>query len=107
MGRATKPRFTQSKGGAALSILVRSGAPQGCIECITEDGVVIVGLPATEDKPEQINGALLALLEKVLGVKRSQLEIVAGEESAQKLVAVIGPSPEIVDQALRKASKTA
>lgn len=107
MGRATKPRFTQPKSGAALSILVRLGAPQGCVERISEEGVVIVGLPANDAKAEQINGALLELLEKVLGVKRSQLEIVAGKESAQKLVAIIGQSPEIVDKALRKASKTA
>ncbi len=105
MGRTTKPRFTQPKGGAALSILVRTGGSQSRVERITEDGVVVICLSTSGTDSDQINTALKALLESVLGVKRSQLEIVAGEMSAQKLVAVLGQDPEKVDEALKKALK--
>ena len=103
MGKKEKPRFSQPKRGAALTLWVKGGAGRDCVEHITDEGVVVVALHASATRSDQLNDALLAFLSSVLGVKRAELEIVAGFESEQKLVAVFGKEPEKVDQALRRA----
>ncbi len=103
MGRKEKPRFSQPKRGAALTLLVKGGANRDSVERITDDGIVIVALHAPATQFDQLNNTLLAFLSGILGVKRSELEIVAGLDSEQKLVAILGQDPERVDQALRRA----
>ncbi|WP_322806284.1 DUF167 domain-containing protein [Thermanaerothrix sp.] len=97
------PRFSQPKRGAALTLLVRGGANRDSIERITNDGIVVIALNAPATQFDQLNNALLAFLSGILGVKRTDLEIVAGWDNEQKLVAILGQDPEKVDQALRKA----
>lgn len=103
MGRKEKNRFSQPKRGAAVTLLVKGGAKRDSVERITDDGIVIIALNAPSIQFDQLNNALLAFLSGVLGIKRSELEIVAGLDSEQKLVAILGQDPEKVDQALRKA----
>jgi uncharacterized protein len=90
--------FHQGENGAALAVHVIPGAKKDEFAGKFGDAIKIrLTAPPVEGKA---NKALLNFLAKKLKVKKSQLEIVAGESSRDKLVAVIGLSPEEVDKAL-------
>lgn len=75
------------KTGAALTVRVTPRASKNEISEILDDGTVKIRLTA---QPEEAvsNQALLLFLADVLGIKISQIEIVAGINGKDKLVAV-------------------
>ena len=73
--------------GAALAIRLTPGAKQNEIDGFLEDGTIRIRLtaPPVEGKA---NSALIEFLSRVLGVRRADIEIVAGEKSRNKLVTI-------------------
>jgi uncharacterized protein len=75
------------KSGAAITVRVTPRASKNEISEILDDGTVKIRL-TTPPEEAVSNQALLLFLADVLGVKTSQIEIVAGINGKDKLVAV-------------------
>jgi uncharacterized protein (TIGR00251 family) len=80
-------KLHNGKHGAALSIRVTPRARKSEVGGIREDGTLRIRIqePPVEGKA---NRALIAFLSKVLGVRKNQIEIVAGQKGLDKIVAI-------------------
>ncbi|MHB8777793.1 MAG: DUF167 domain-containing protein [Anaerolineales bacterium] len=76
------------KRGSALVVRVAAHAKRNQIVGILNDGTVKVQL-ASDPVEEATNRGLLMFLADVLGVPKSRLEIVAGENGRDKLISVL------------------
>jgi uncharacterized protein (TIGR00251 family) len=89
MGTAMR-RFSlhDGKHGAALTVRVTPRARKDEIGGILADGTLRVRItaPPVEGKA---NEALVSFLAKVLAVRKSRIEIVAGEKGLDKIVSVL------------------
>jgi uncharacterized protein (TIGR00251 family) len=96
---AKHPQMRGDKMGAALAIRVIPGAKRTEIDGILDDGTIRIRLtaPPVDGKA---NSALIEFLSRVLGVRRSDIEIVAGETSRNKLVTIAGIDPATVQDRL-------
>jgi hypothetical protein len=85
--------------GSALAIRVIPGSKRNEIDGILEDGTIRIRLtaPPIEGKA---NSALIEFLSKILSVRRSDIEIVAGETSRNKLVSITDIDPHTVQERL-------
>lgn len=94
-----RPKMRGDKLGAALAIRVTPGAKRNEIDGFLEDGTIRIRLvaPPVEGKA---NSALIDFLSKVLGARRSDIEIIAGETSRNKLVTINGMDPATVQARL-------
>jgi uncharacterized protein (TIGR00251 family) len=98
--------FKDARSGAAITVKVTPKAKRTGVVGLMDDGTlkIQVTAPAEEGKA---NAALVAFLAEALGVKASQVEIVAGLSSERKLVSLIGVSPADVDAKLVPAKREA
>lgn len=85
--------------GAALAVRVVPGASKNEIVAILEDGTLRIRLTAPPVEG-RANRALIEFLADVLEVSRSQVDIVAGENSRNKLISIIGIDPHTVQERL-------
>ena len=94
-----QPRMRGNAAGSALAIRVTPNAKRNEISEFLDDGTIRIRLtaPPVDGKA---NSALIEFLSKVLGVKRSDIEIIAGETSRNKLVSVSGLDPDTVQERL-------
>jgi uncharacterized protein len=94
-----RPQMRGDKIGAALAIRVTPGAKRNEIDGFLDDGTIRIRLtaPPVEGKA---NSALIEFLSKVLGVRRSDIEIIAGETSRNKLVTITDIDPATVQERL-------
>lgn len=97
MRKNNAPRFHDGRAGAAITVRVTRNANRNEIYAVQENGLIEVRL--TEKSPERVNEALLAFLEGILGGAAAHpLEIVAGIQSSEKLVTILGLSAEQVQE---------
>ena len=96
-------KITDAKGGAAFTVRVVPKASKTEIIGLMDDGALKVRLtaPPVEGKA---NEALIAFLADVLSVRRDQVEIVAGHGGREKLISVIGITPDEVNDILIPAA---
>jgi uncharacterized protein len=94
-----RPQMRGDTIGAALAIRVTPGAKRNEIDGFLDDGTIRIRLtaPPVEGKA---NTALIEFLSKVLDVRRSDIEIVAGETSRNKLVSIADIDPATVQDRL-------
>jgi len=92
-----KYKLHDGKLGAALTIRVTPRARKTEISGFMGDGTlrIRVSAPPVDGKA---NTALIKFLAKILGVKKSSVEIVAGEKSLSKIVSVLDLSARQVEQ---------
>lgn len=83
--------------GSALAVRVTPRASSSQIIGALEDGTIKVHL-ATDASEDQINVELVAFLAEVLGVPKSRVEIVAGENGRDKLISILDMDVETVHQ---------
>jgi len=88
-------KLHSGKSGAALTLRVTPRARKTAFAGVLEDGIlrVRVAAPPVEGKA---NAELLTFLAKVLGVRKSRMEIVAGRRGLDKIVSVLDLSAEDV-----------
>lgn len=88
-----KYKLHSGKTGAALTIRVTPRARKTEISGFMDDGTlrVRVSAPPVGGKA---NAALIKYLAKLLGVRKSRIEIVAGEKSLDKIVSILDLSAE-------------
>ena len=96
-------KITDAKGGAAFTVRVVPRASKTEIIGLMDDGALKVRLtaPPAEGKA---NEALVEFLAEVLSVRRDQIEIIAGHKGREKLISVIGITPDQVNQILIPAA---
>ena len=83
--------------GSALAVRVTPRASRSQIVGMLEDGTIKVHL-ASDAAEDQINVELVAYLAEVLGVPKSRVEIVAGENGRDKLISVLDMDVETAHQ---------
>ena len=91
-------KIKQGKGGAAIAVHLIPRASKNEIAGIEGEQIKIrLTAPPVEG---EANEALIAFLAETLGVPKKRIEIVAGETSRHKLVAVLGMLPEELERKL-------
>lgn len=83
--------------GSALAVRVTPRASRNEIVEVLDDGTIKVRL-AAPPADNEANEALINFLAEILGVPKSQLEIVAGEVGRDKLVSVVDMDVETAHQ---------
>ena len=76
------------KRGSALAVRIMPRASHNQIVGVLNDGTIKVNL-ASEPADEVLNVELIGYIAEVLGVPKSRVEVVAGENGRDKLVSVM------------------
>jgi uncharacterized protein (TIGR00251 family) len=83
--------------GSALAVRITPRASQNQIVGVLNDGTIKVHL-VSDPSDDELNGELLSYLAEVLGVPKSRVEIVAGENGRDKLVSILDMDVETAHQ---------
>lgn len=83
-----KFRLHDGRRGVAMAVRVTPRASRNEVTAIQDDGTVKVRL-ASSSREVEANDALVNYLAEVLGVARSNIEIVAGVTGRDKLISVL------------------
>ena len=100
MGRIMRKfQLHDGKQGAALTVRVTPRSRKTEVGGILDDGTlrIRVAQPPVEGKA---NKALLTFLSRVLGVRKSSIELVAGEKGLDKIVSITGLTAREVEARL-------
>ena len=92
-----KFKMHNGQKGSALAVRITPRASANEIAELLDDGTIKVRLAAPPTDNEA-NDALLEYLSEILGVPKSQLEIVAGSDGRDKLISVVDMDVEMVHQ---------
>jgi uncharacterized protein (TIGR00251 family) len=99
--KTRKPRefkITDAERGAAFPVRVIPRASRNEVEGVTGNALKVrVTAPPVEGAA---NKALIELLAERLKVRKSQIEIVAGQTSQKKMISVVGLRPSEVEERL-------
>jgi hypothetical protein len=97
-----KFRLHDAVRGAALTVRVTPRARKTQLARVLDDGTirVRVAAPPVEGKA---NRALLRYLARILGVRTSRVEIVAGEKGLDKIITISGMDAEDVQRKILAA----
>jgi uncharacterized protein len=95
----TLPTLEPHADGTILSVCAHPGARRNEIRGV-QDGMLKVSVTQAPEKGKA-NKAVVELLSKKLGVKKSQIELVAGETSHQKRFLVRGIRPDELAERIR------
>jgi hypothetical protein len=94
-----KFHFHDGKGGASLAIRITPRATKNQLVEALSDGTIRVRLTTSATDPGT-NQELLRFLSGLLDIPTYQMEIVAGEKSRDKLVAILDLDADTVHQRL-------
>ena len=92
-----KFKMHNGQTGSALAVRVTPRASSNEIAEVLDDGTIKVRL-ASPPTDEEANEALVAFLSEILGVPKSQLDIVAGSVGRDKLISVVDMDVETAHQ---------
>lgn len=85
------------KRGAAIGVRVTPRASRNQIAGVMNDGTIKVYISANPDDDEG-NSELLSFLSEVLGVPKTRMEIVAGENGRDKLISILDMDAQTAHQ---------
>ena len=88
--------LSEHPGGTILPVRAQPGARRNEIRG-EQNGMLKVSVTQIAEKGKA-NKALIAVLSKNLGLKKSQLELIAGQTSAEKRFLVHGVTPDVLAQ---------
>jgi hypothetical protein len=83
--------------GSALAVRITPRASRNQIAGVLDDGTIKVYL-VSDPSEDELNTELLGYLAEVLGVPKSRVEVVAGENGRDKLVSVMDMDVETAQQ---------
>jgi uncharacterized protein (TIGR00251 family) len=93
-------KVTEAEGGVTFPVRVVPRASKNEIAGVHGDALKVrLTAPPVEGKA---NETLIVFLAQRLGVRKSQVEIVAGTTSRRKMIRVMGVSPQEVEKHLLK-----
>jgi uncharacterized protein YggU (UPF0235/DUF167 family) len=79
--------------GSALAIKIVHQSTFDELTHISDDGTLILNLKS-QPLSRDVNSSLISFLQKILKVSNNQIEIIAGEEGDEKLVAILDIDPD-------------
>ncbi|MBL8049710.1 MAG: DUF167 domain-containing protein [Anaerolineales bacterium] len=94
---ARKFELHDGKRGSAIAVRVTPRASQNQIVSMMNDGTIKVHI-AADAEDAQTNAELIGFLAEVLGVPKSRVEIVAGENGRDKLISILDMDVETAHQ---------
>lgn len=83
--------------GSALAVRITPRATQNEITELLDDGTIKIRL-ASSPSDSETNEILINFLSEILGVPKSQLDIVAGDNGRDKLISVVNMDTETAHQ---------
>jgi len=89
------------KGGSALTVRVTPRARRTEVAEILEDGTIRIRVTAPPVEG-RANAALIQFLADALGIRKSRIEIVAGEKGLDKIVSITDLSAPEVQRRLQE-----
>lgn len=89
-------RLHNGQSGAALAIRVTPRASRNQLAEILDDGTIRIRLAANSG--DEVNSELKAYLSNILGVSESAIDVVAGQNSRDKLVSILNLSSETLQK---------
>ena len=92
-----KFKLHNGQKGSALAVRVTPRASHNEVVEILDDGTIKVRL-ASPPSDNEANDALIEFLSEILGVPKSQLDIVAGAAGRDKLISVVNMDVETAHQ---------
>jgi uncharacterized protein (TIGR00251 family) len=92
-----KFKLHDGQKGSALAVRVTPRASHNEIVELLDDGTIKVRL-ASPPSDNEANEALIEFLSEILGVSKSQLDIVAGAAGRDKLISVVNMDVETAHQ---------
>jgi uncharacterized protein (TIGR00251 family) len=92
-----KFKLHDGQKGSAIAVRVTPRASHNEIVEILDDGTIKVRL-ASPPSDNEANDALINFLSEILGVSKSQLDIVAGGAGRDKLISVVNMDVETAHQ---------
>jgi uncharacterized protein (TIGR00251 family) len=92
-----KFKLHDGQKGSALAVRITPRASHNEVVELLDDGTIKVRL-ASPPSDNEANDALIAFLSEILGVPKSQLDIVAGAAGRDKLVSVVNMDVETAHQ---------
>jgi uncharacterized protein YggU (UPF0235/DUF167 family) len=95
-------RLHDGKMGSAITVQVITGGRSDEFIDVLGDGTLQVKLACNAEQ-EVVNARLVRFLSRILGVPRSQIDIVAGLSSRSKIVSILDLSSEETTQRIIKA----
>jgi hypothetical protein len=100
-----KPNFKDGKSGAAISVRVNTRSPRTELAGIMEDGTIKVKLtsPPIDGKA---NEELVKFLAGVMHIPKTNVEIISGQASKNKLIVLFGIDSDRVNQLIENELKT-
>jgi uncharacterized protein YggU (UPF0235/DUF167 family) len=104
MSDSEKHHLHDGRSGAALAVRVTPNAGQNEITAVQNDGTVKVRIVANSTT-QSSNPILIQFLAEVLSVAPSQIEIVAGLDTKDKLIAITNLDPEMAHERILKYVK--
>lgn len=99
-----KFKLSEGKTGAALAVFVVPGAQHNRVEQVLKDGIVKVSL-TDPSQGGQANQSLVKLLAETLDVPPAKVDVIAGENSAEKLVSILGLDADSVNERILKKTQ--
>jgi uncharacterized protein YggU (UPF0235/DUF167 family) len=97
----SRPQFRDSKAGAAITVQIISPGKKDEIVGVLEDGTIKICLSTSKDG-SQTNPKLVQFLAKVFDVSPAQIEIIAGQNRPEKLIAITGIDSDTAQQRISK-----
>lgn len=96
-----KPNFKDGKAGAAISVRVSTRSPRTEFTGIMDDGTIKVKLtsPPIDGKA---NEELVKFLAGIMKIPKTNVEIISGHTSKNKLVVLFGVDSDRVNQLIVK-----
>lgn len=104
MTQKQKYHLHDGASGAAIAVRVTANAPRTQIVSIGKDGSVEIQLDCQANGKDE-NQTLIAYLAGVLKIPAAKIEIVAGQASAQKLIAVLSLDSAVVSERIASQIK--
>ena len=95
-----KFEITDARGGVALGVRIVTRANQTEIVGRNEDSTLKIRLQASPAGSKEANKELIDFLASQLKVASNRIEIVAGEESRDKILSIEGLTPDQVEEKL-------
>lgn len=93
--------ITDKRSGAAINVRVYAGASAAEIADVdTSDQIIHVRLTSLEPGGHEANEELRTFLAQALGVEPNKIDVVAGENGRDKILAVEGLNADQIDAAL-------
>lgn len=93
--------LSHGKSGAVISVRVSTRSPRAELAGIMDDGTIKVRLTSAP-VDGKANEELFGLLAKLLGIPKTNLEIISGQTSKTKLIAIYGIDSDSVNRIINR-----